>query len=767
MGKLNNIRNSIAELIDGSRDEEPEPEGFQGEERSSGLIRGGALEHDPPRDDLNYYRTLYENIGPIKSSIDNFSSEVIEPGWYITCDNDTTADELTDYFRNVAILNTETDVNASRLIESAVREREIKGTLFLEKVTDSDGRHQALYPLQNDTITIYTKPGKAMLPSPDDSESEAYDPDVTQTRDQPPLNSDGEMGAYVQFDEIKPQWSQTNEVVYTRDQVVKWTRDAEIGEPRGTSRIASSAQRAEGLLEKLRDNDDAVKFKAWPQIIFQLGDEDNPWNEKEVQNFIDAYGEGKISPGMMQAVAGDVSVEEFAGETADIQETLNFDISMIMSGLPGPVYATGGFAQNIAPAVAQSQERTFIKEVKKTRREIEQLFTPYLREVAKDYGLESADTVELHLGRPGNDIAPEDVEGSIIKYTSDANQDNSDNPLVATSSEDIVNDPDADTMTDSEDSSSEGESPESDSESQSEENSQSMAVDSSFHFDTESQTEELAREPDELADPRLVSTRSIEDELTELLYDELTTARERVVSVFDDTADQSLRSSGELDSAVDRAVSEAVSDARIDARSRPQFENAIESTLDTLSQPNHTPQIETEMSTRHRQRARFLSDGMADSFANVVGDMQEFAHVNTKQAVQHEEAPQVVGDRLAESFDNDDLRNRARVMARIEVMSGVNSLKMAEYDRHDDVVGVKLINPCNDNTTPICRELTCDDGDGSVALFDSDQTLGEQFQADVSDEKLFDGFDPLPTVPPFHFNCRTEIVPVTQRSDST
>jgi len=422
MGRFNNIRERVAELIDGSRDEEPEPQGYQGEERSSGLIRGGILEHDPNREDLQYYRELYEGVGPIKSSIDNFSSEVIEPGWYITADSEETEEKLTEYFRQVAILNTDVDVGASHLIEMMVREREIRGTVFLEKVKDSQGRNQALYPLQNDTITIYTKPGKAMLPAPDDEEAEAFDPDISQQRDEPPLNSDGEMGAYVQFDEIKPKWSNTEEVVYTRNEVIKFIRDPDIGDPRGTSRIASSAQRAEGLLEKLQDNDDAVKFKAWPQIIFELGDEDNPWNREEVNNFIEHYEDGNMRPGLMQAVAGDVSVEEFAGETADISDTLNFDISMIMSGMPGPVYATGGFSQNVAPAIAQQQQRQFIKEVRKTRNRIESKFTPYLREVAEDYDLDAAQSVELHIGRPNGQVAPEDIEGNIIRYTSDVQQ---------------------------------------------------------------------------------------------------------------------------------------------------------------------------------------------------------------------------------------------------------------------------------------------------------------------------------------------------------
>lgn len=779
MGRMDGIRNRVAELLDASRDEEPEPEGYQGEERSSGLIRGGVLEHNPPDEDLQFYRQLYENVGPIKSAIDNYSSEVIEPGWYITADNEETREKLTEYFNNVAILNTETDVNGSVLMETMVREREIRGTVFLEKVRDSNGRNQALYPLQNDTITIYTKPGKAMLPAPTDTEAEAFDPDVTQQRDQPPLTADGEMGAYVQFDEIKPKWSNTEEVVYTRDDVLKWTRDADIGDPRGTSRIASSAQRAEGLLEKLQDNDDAVKFKAWPQIIFEMGNEDNPWSEDEVNDFIEHYEDENMRPGLMQAVAGDVDIKEFAGETADIEETLNFDISMIMSGLPGPVYATGGFSQNVAPAVAQSQQRQFIKEVKKTRRELEDLFTPYLREVAEEYNLPNPDSVELHVGRPEGEVAPEDIEGSIIRYTSDA-QAQDDVPVTPTTSEDVVNDPDeedSDSQSDNQTTSggedgTQGASP-NQTNNANQANNASMAAESlspnssgtdPFRFVRASRTETLDGRVDgdaaELADPRLVSTAEFESELADLIYEELLSVRETLAETFEETSDRPLRNAGEMEDSATRAVESAVSESAIDARSRPHFEDTIESTLDTMGQDNHDVTMDIDMSARHRQRSRFLSDNMADSFENAVNDMLEFAHVNTRQAVQHGESPQFVAERLKESYSDADLRDRANVMARTEIMSGVNSLKMSEYDRHDDIIGVKLINPCNENTTPLCKQLACDDH--TEAVFDADDTLGQQFQSETDDELLFDGFDPLPTVPPFHFNCRTEIVPITE-----
>lgn len=764
MGRFENIRGRLAELIDTSG-EEKEPKGYAGEEFPTGTIVGSYLEQNPPREELNEYWALYRDVGLIKSSINNFASEVIEPGWYITADSQETADELGEFMENVAVVNTERNQNFTELAYKMIIEREVRGTVFLEKVYGDEDRPVALYPLQNDTITIYTKPGKAMLPAPDE---DAVDPDDINVKiggeTRIPRTEDGKTGAYVQFDDFKPRWNHREEVVYTRDEVVKWVRDADIGDARGTSRIRSIQERAEGWLQKVQDNDAAIRSKAWPMIIFNMGTEDNPWTREQVNEFLQHYDEENLEPGLMQAVSGDVSIEEFAGETADIESALTHDINTIMSGLPGPVYATGGFSQNVAPAVAQAQQRQFIKEVKKTRRDLENKMTPFLREVAEAYDLDNPDSVNLHIGRPAGEVPPEDVSGSIIRYTSDADPSNQGTAAGAQGGggQNATNEGGAEGAA----------APQPGQTQQASQTRNAGASGATSQADTADFASNEAWGPgnpnpktvdehdvEELADPRLVSTTEIESELTDLIYDELLSARDELASTFEETAERPIQNDGAMEDAVDRVLDSAIADARIDGRTRLHFEDVIEQTLDTLSQDNHSPQMDVDVSTRHRQRSRWLSDNMADSFENAVGDMREFAHVNTRQAVQHAEPPQYIADRLRQSYDDDTLRERASVMARVELMSAVNSLKMAEYDRHDDIVGVKLINPCNDNTTRLCQELACDDH--AEAMFDADRTLGEQFEAQVGDDLLFDGFDPLPTVPPFHFNCRTEIVPVT------
>jgi hypothetical protein len=97
----------------------------------------------------------------------------------------------------------------------------------------------------------------------------------------------------------------------------------------------------------------------------------------------------------------------------------------------------------------------------------------------------------------------------------------------------------------------------------------------------------------------------------------------------------------------------------------------------------------------------------------------------------------------------------------MEAQNAVNSTKLAEYERFG-VDGFMVINSCTEGTTPLCRDLGGCDGDSAVAWFDADDSISEQLEAHTSDARLFDGFDPLPPVPPFHFGCTSEIVPATR-----
>lgn len=739
MGRLNNFRSRVAELIDGSRDEEPEPKGYAGDDQPVGTIIGNYLEQNPQKDELQKYWELYQNVGLINGAIDNFASEVIEPGWYITADSEETVEQLTEYMENVAVVNLEHDQNFSELAWKMVVEREVRGTVFIEKVTDDQDRNQALYPLQNDTITIYTKAGKSMLPNPDDDVADPLDINQNDYGEyRVPTNDNGETGAFVQFDDIKPRWSAREQVVYTRDEIIHWPRDADIGDARGVSRIRSIQNRAEGWLQKVQDNDAAIRSKAWPMIVFKLGSEDNPWTEEQANDFLEKYDEDVLEPGLMQAVPGDLDVEEFAGETADIEAALQHDINSIMAGLPGPVYATGGFSQNVAPAVAQAQQRQFIKEVKSTRRDLENKMTPYLREVAEDYELDSPDSVEFHIGRPAGEVPPEDVSGSIIRYTSDVDQSDQDGPVTPTSSDDVVRSP---------------EDVEDDQGNNGSESSQSGGFGDVAELEAEN-----------LEDPRFVNTSDERGVLSEQVSEYLLTAREKALTAFEDQYDDSpVAGSAAFDGVARRAMEATEQDPSVGIASRPVMEDTIEKTVETINQDNHGPSLDVSYGIRHRQRARDLSQNVQNQTRQAAEEMLNEIASQVRRGAQKGESGSTIADSIRESYDDARLESRADIISHMELQNAVNTTKLVEYDRDPDIDGVRVINTCGDGTTTVCQHLAgCGSNEQPVAWFDDEKNISTQLDAAVPDSALHNDFDPLPPAPPFHYGCSSELVPAVR-----
>lgn len=402
------IRGSVEELIQPSS--EPDPQGHT--HASTEVYRIGYDVNRPDDDDLQQYWTTYKQNPVVRRMISNFASEVVEPGWFITADNDETEEELTEFMEQVGIIDGNVNENFIELAEQLVIQYEVRGTALIEKVKDDEGRYTALNPLNPETFEIYTKPGAAILVAPDDND---LDGDVKMT-------DDNKVAAYVQFDDRHDVWRDRKEKRFARDEMIKLTRDADVGEVFGNSLIEPIQDRSEALREKLQNNDDAIATKAWPIVIFQGGSEEEPWSLEEMQGFMENLDSENLEPGTMIGTGGDMSIEEFSGEVADIGDSLDFDLNWNISAMPGPSYAIGGFEENVSKSVAQQQAAEFRKEIRKMRRDIENAFTPFLKEVANQHDLDDADSVQLHVTRPDGMVPPEDVSGNIIRYQSDSPQ---------------------------------------------------------------------------------------------------------------------------------------------------------------------------------------------------------------------------------------------------------------------------------------------------------------------------------------------------------
>jgi len=697
------------------------------------------------------YRILYEDGPPIISEAVNiFASKVVEPGWYITADSTATREELTEFFAQVAVINRRPGQDFAPFAEKLVIEREVRGTAFVEKVTNDDDRYNSLYPLQNETITIYSKPGKAMLAAPDDDRArpstiDKLDDDrlrTTASDARVPKTDSGETGAFVQFDDVKPMWDDRSEVVFTRDDVIHWPRDADIGDARGTSRFAGVIERTESLLQKLRDNDDAIAAKAWPMILFQMGSEDNPWTEEEVEDFIADYDESVFGPGMMQAVSGDIGVAEFGGETADISDSLKFDVNMISAGMPGPKYAVGAFADDVPPHVAEAMEREFMKEVRTTRHELEMLFTPFLRDVARQYNLDAPDSVELHVDRPDGDVAPEDVRGNIIRYETSVGSDDEDGGSSDGSgtSEDGSG-TGGDGFGDGSNGSTE------DDRIQSNDNRGNNEVVEDFRH-----TGPVGVDDEELVDPRHVLTSDIQRDVASVGTEVLVDCRDALIE-RDAQPSSIVLSVLDLD-AVDRAAQQAVSEA-------------VDRTIDTMGQDNHGPQMTVARTRQHDEIADTYRSNIRTEVERAAVDMARDAETIERRVGQQDRPDDDSGSILRDRYDRDTLERRVSTIAHMELQGAVNTVKVQEYRSHDDIDGIRVINPCTQNTTRLCRHLAaCDGGEAATAWFDEEggRELGRQLTDRVASDLLFEGFDPLPPTPPFHFNCRSSIVPAQRNT---
>lgn len=723
------------------QDETPEPQGFT---RSSTRVMSKEYDVNRPQDELDEYWRLYETNPLIGFPINTTASKVMEPGWYITADSEDTVDELTEFFENVAIVNGEPHQNFSQLGQQAVIQHQVKGTFLAEDVRNSSGLPMALNPLQPDTFEINTKPGSNILLAPDDTDMNG----VKKTEG-------GSAAAYVQFDANDPRWDDRKEKRFSRDQILKWTRGNEVGEVFGTSRVESVYERALALEAKLRDNDDAIAMKAWPMVLFQMGSEDSPWRKSEMSDFMEDFDAENFGPGLMKAVSGDVSVEEFAGETADIESAVETDVSFIMAGMPGPKYALGGFATTAGQAVAEAQDRQYTKLVRRLRRDVEQKFTPYLREVAEEYGLDAADSVELKIQRPDGEVAPEDVSGSIVRYTSDADPENQGTPQQGQQQQ------------------SQGGSRDGDGDGRVNEDGDSSMIDSmepAPEYIPEGSTELLETgcstsqgcSVDELADSRLVGTRDIESDLQDTIYSVLKITRDqtlqRVQNRYDNTSDVGPE---RFESIVNSAFYDAVAREELTSNIESALRRTVQATMETLNQDNHKPQLDVSYSSRHAQVVGRNASELESDVEDAGDDITRTVRRQMAQAIQGNEPIEDWASRVRDRSDNGTLRDRSRVISHMRVQRVVNGIKMGEYERSDEVSGVRVTNPCTDSTTPLCERLAgCGRHSAPTSTFDSEQTIGQQLAGDVPDDLLFSGFDPLPSVPPFHFGCRSELVPI-------
>ena len=386
-------------------------DGFSGRNtRYNRVARSGSVDkHYPQKEDLERYWEIYKEISIIRDPIRSFASEVVGPGYYVDAETEDLKEELEDWLRHSSIVGGEIDKDFSFLLKKAQIQREVKGTVFCEKVRDSDGNLYGFKLMKPETVRAFTKPGQTVLLPPD------YDPETVEESSSGLLRDlvrkqdfyrteDGDVAAYVQLDESVTGNDSGYYISFTRDDVLKLDRDSDIGNVFGESRIAAVEDRLNSLLKKLDDNDKGIESVSQPFQLFKFGSEENPWDQEDIASFMNQHSASQFEPGMKQGVQGDLSVDTVSGEVAPITEFLDWDLNWIISEMPMPKYALGGFTSDVNQFISRSQSARLEKQVSEARDEIENEWTPVLEDKAEELGYSADDVNGLVIGQDPSEL---------------------------------------------------------------------------------------------------------------------------------------------------------------------------------------------------------------------------------------------------------------------------------------------------------------------------------------------------------------------------
>jgi len=377
---------------------------------------GKADKHFPNEQKLDRYWQIYKEVPIVRHPIRSFASEVVSPGYYVDTDNEDLKEELEEWLQHCSIVDGEVGKDFSMLLKKAQIQREVKGTSLCEKVSTQDGELYGFKLMRPETVRAFTKPGQAVLLPPD------YDPEEMVDNNDGIMrnlinnqdfyrNDEEEIAAYVQLDDVVTNQSDDGYYIpFTRDEVIKLTRDTDTGEIFGESRISAVEDRINSLLKKLDDADKAIESTASPLQLFKFGvGDDGPWSPEEIAGFMNEHKQSEFEAGMKQGVQGDVTVEEYGGEVPPVGEFLEWDLNYIMSEMPMPKYALGGFTSDVNQFVSRSQSARLENQKKEARKEISNEWTPVLKDKAEELDYDPDEVNALVIGEDPSDMGLEDV----------------------------------------------------------------------------------------------------------------------------------------------------------------------------------------------------------------------------------------------------------------------------------------------------------------------------------------------------------------------
>jgi hypothetical protein len=704
--------------------DEPRPSADEGPFKPYTFQQSDFDRTEPDHDAMHTYWRQFETTPFVRKSITSFARQVMEPGYYIEARNGdidrAILQDLDHWLTESSIVEGEFGQDFRQLAKKAIVQQEVRGTALIEKAPSKDDVDElaGLKLINAETMEAVTRPGQSILLQPED---------VDKFDDAPAAESGGAAAWLQDLGEtetffgtpvsgknrgIDNDKDDDFKVGFRDDEIIKLARDADAGEIFGTSRLEAVSDRIKGLRQKLCDNDDAIASKAYPLWLFLFGSEDNPWESDDINEFMKSHEMENFHSGMKQGVRGDVSVETVSGEVAEIADSLDFDIEWIMSIMPIPKFALGSFSDGGVGqfgGIAQQQETQ--RQIKDARREIEEKFTPVIREVAMQNGLseDKAENIRLKVGKPGEPETEVPRRENIIRYVPEDQREGGDGG-GANSTESAPDD-----MIDSDGLPEGMEQPRPDEEPSEEAGALSWHTDHSV-------AELSLSDQSELSDAIFSAMVETRDETLSQVSTEYEDAPVFAATKFEQIANSVLR----------------------EQMSRSQFSDSVTPVVEEL--------VGGGNSFSRSNSVRFFVQDIENATEDALEEMLRLMRIQVRRAANSGEQMDDVMQRVERKYNDAKLRERAELIAHMEMHNAEQTMRLEQFEADPDVIGVRVSN--EDPSTPLTQSLA-----GAEAFFD-DGPIQEQLMSQTREQFLQKGFDPLPTAPPFHFNDTTTLEPI-------
>lgn len=414
---LNSLRRFGEALQSAAGDQNPEAKTRQG---ATSFVSGSVDTVAAPENLADEYE-FYRSTPFINAALNQFASDVIEPGYRVEADSDETAKWFNDTFLpESGVVAGERGQDFESILYQSTIQHEAAGNVLVEKVKDDPDAENPIYTgfmhIRPESVKLVTERNRPILISPDATDRDG----VVETRR-------GEAAAYLQYHEgsILGQRGAFNDrsvVPLSLNDVIKVARSPTPGEIWGDGAIHPVGDLVRGLKQIIRDNEKAIQSKAYgiwsvafETEVLEFGEWSEPevieWDEESQTEFLENKIGSEMDPGDIVGHDGNISFEKFEGELADgLIDVIELYVKLIVTALPTPLYAVG-FESNINQFVTEHQENRYEKTVREMRQTLAQAFEPALKEIAEQQGL-SQEGLRLR-------IEPEEDESPVMSLDAD------------------------------------------------------------------------------------------------------------------------------------------------------------------------------------------------------------------------------------------------------------------------------------------------------------------------------------------------------------